>query len=337
MYNKKVIFTAPWQVEVQDEQWEGISPGPEEAIVRKRYTLISPGTELACLSGGEDWFIMPRVPGYAAVSEIIAVGEAVADFSVGDLVFHYGNHALFQVVSTRGVFLKVPAGLPLHRVPFTRMGTVAFTALRVSQIELGDVVAITGLGLVGNMASQLARLQGASVIGVDLSSHRLQQAKQCGIHHALRGDADDLAEQIAALSGGKGVSTLIEATGLSQVAVNSLPWLAKFGEVIFLGSPRGAFQTDVTDVFNYAHLINRGCQTFKGAHEWRYPLEPDPFVKHSLVRNSQIVFDLMAREQLLIEPLISHRISPVDAREAYEGLRNDKDRYCGVLFEWDKL
>ncbi|MNZ94283.1 hypothetical protein D3C78_1133860 [compost metagenome] len=63
-------------------------------------------------------------------------------------------------------------------------------------------------------------------------------------------------------------------------------------------------------------------------------MERDSFIKHSLVRNSQIVFDLMAKHKLQIEPLISHVLSPDEAPAAYAGLRDDKEHYHGVLFDW---
>lgn len=334
MINKKIVFTAPWSVEVQEEALPSHPLAPDEALVRKKYTLISPGTELACLSGGEAWFHMPGVPGYAAVSEIVELGGESEQFAPGDLVFHYGNHSAYEVVQTSGVFLKVPEGLDPRLVPFTRMATVAFAAVRVAQIELGDKVAVTGLGLIGNMAAQLATLQGADVIGTDLSSSRLNLARKCGMRYGFTATEADLAGRIKEITGGNGVSTLIEATGVSKVAVDALPWIAPYGELVFLGSPRGRYETDVTDVFNYVHLVGRGCITFKGAHEWRYPVEPNPFVKHSLVRNSQIVFDLIQQNRLHIIPLISHTLKPEQAQDAYDGLKNRKDEYNGVLFDW---
>ncbi len=333
MENVKIVFTAPWQVEVQRERLTAPELSANQVWLKKRYTLISAGTELACLSGGESWFSMPSVPGYAAVSEIVETGPQAEGFKAGDIVFHYGNHSLYEVTTTGGVFLKVPAGLELSWVPFTRMATVAMTSIRASRIELGDMVAVTGLGLVGNMASQLAGLQGAAVIGVDLSARRLDIAKQCGLRYALPGGSD-VRENIAEITQGHGVSTLIEATGVPQVAVEAVSWVAKYGEVILLGSPRGTYLTDVTDLLNYVHLDGRGCITFKGAHEWRYPVAPDPFVKHSLVRNSEIVFRLMLENRLHIQPLISHVLAPDEAPAAYEGLRGKKDEYHGVLFNW---
>jgi len=334
MINKKIVFTAPWEVEFQEEELQKVELEPGYALVKKRYTLISPGTELACLSGGENWFHMPDIPGYSAVSEIIEIGENEQGLVAGDFVFHYGKHVSYEVVPTSGMFIKVPEYLDLRLVPFTRMATVAFTSVRVSNIELGDTVAVTGMGLVGNMASQLARLQGANVIGIDLSENRLKLAEQCGLSLGISPASGDITAQIKEATNGVGVSTFIEATGVPKVAVDGLPWIAQFGELIFLGSPRGEYMANVTDIFNYSHLIGRGSITFKGAHEWRFPVAPEKFVKHSLVRNSKIVMELIRDNKLLIEPIISHTVKPEDAKQAYEGLRNHKDEYNGVLFDW---
>ncbi|MNI01441.1 putative zinc-type alcohol dehydrogenase-like protein YjmD [compost metagenome] len=333
MFNPKVMFINPWQVEMVEEKFSE-QIGREEVLVKKLYTLISPGTELAMLSGKEAWFQMPGIPGYAAVSEIVEVGEGVTGFNSGDVVFHYGSHSKYEVVSVKGTFLKVPEKLDLKWVPFTRMATVATTAIRVSNIEFGDYVSVTGLGLIGNMAAQLAQSQGAVVIGIDISTERLGIAQQCGVLHSVHGGQGSVKQRIVDITDGKGVSTHIEATGVPQVAVQSLEWIAKLGEIIFLGSPRGEYNTDVTDILNYCHLYNRGCITFKGAHEWRYPIEPNEFVKHSLVRNSTIVFEFMKQKRLQIDSLISHVLKPEQAKQAYEGLRENKDQYSGVLFNW---
>ncbi|MFJ2044930.1 zinc-binding alcohol dehydrogenase [Paenibacillus marchantiae] len=334
MKNRKIMFARPLQVETVEEDFILPALGEKEVLVKLIYSLISPGTELAMLSGKEEWAKLPVCPGYASVSEVIEVGEGVHHVQPGDAVFHYGQHAEYQVVSIDHVFIKVPEHLDLKWVPFTRMATVAFTSVRVSNIELGDVVGVTGLGLVGNLAAQLARLQGATVIGVDLSPERIRTAQTCGVDYTLHGGEDKVKEKIHAITSGAGVSTHIEATGVPSVGVQSLEWIGKLGEIIFLGSPRGEYNTDVTDILNYCHLYGRGCITFKGAHEWRFPVEPNEFVKHSLVRNSNIVFELMLKNKLHIEPLISHVMKPDQAQEAYEGLRLNKDQYNGVLFDW---
>lgn len=334
MENTKVVFTEPWQVDVQHDGIADLRLEGKQALVRKLYTLISAGTELACLSGLESWFLMPGVPGYSAVSEIVEVGPEANGFQVGDRIYHHGNHAKYEVVETDGFCLKVPNGLESRWVPYTRLATVAITAIRASQIEVGDYVGVSGMGLVGNMASQLAKLQGGNVIGLDLSESRLHTARQCGMNHAIRIGQGSVKEEIMTITQGEGVSTMIEATGVPKVAEDALDWVKRSGELILLGSPRGDYESNLTSVLNHCHLYQGGNLTLKGAHEWRYPVMPNEFVKHSIYRNSKVVFSLMEQNRLQIEPLISHVVKPEGAPKAYEGLRFRKDDYYGVLIDW---
>ena len=333
MHYKKLIFAAPWKVELQEDDVDLNSVPDGMAVIKTHYSLVSAGTELACLSGRESWFKMPAAYGYCSVGEIKALGKNVTGFQPGDIVFQYGRHAGFITTPVSGVFLKIPAGLDEKLAPFARMASIAMTAIRVSEIELGDYVAVIGQGLVGIMAAQLARLQGATVIVADVSAKRLELSRACGIEHRFNPGQCNLKEEIMALTGDKGVSTLIDASGSPQVIVESLPLIGRLGELILLGSPRGEYQGNITDVLNVSHLCPR-CVTFKGAHEWRYPVAHDEFVKHSLERNTRIIFDLMASKRLVVKPLISHVLRAEQAMQAYEGLRTKKDEYFGVLFDW---
>jgi len=334
MHSKKIVFTAPWKVELQEEDIDLNVIPDGHVVIKTHYSLISAGTELACLSGKESWFKMPSGSGYSSVGEIVSVGKDVSGFKPGDIVFQYGPHAELTVMPAKGIFLKIPEKLDEKLAPFVRMASIAMTSLRVSGIELGDYAAVIGQGIVGIMAAQLAKLQGAKVIAVDVSAKRLELSRACGIEHCLDSGRCDLKEKIKELTDGKGVSTLIDATGNPKVIVESIPLIGKLGELILLGSPRGEYQGDVTDLLNYSHLWPRGCVTFKGAHEWRYPVAHDNFVKHSLERNTRIIFDLMVSKRLLVEPLISHVVKPSQAQQAYDGLRLKKDEYHGVIFDW---
>ena len=337
MINHSFIFSAPWKVELEEQPFSD-QVQPHELLVEKLYTLVSAGTELACLSGNEHWFHMPSVPGYSAVSRVLQVGATVSDFKRGDIVFHYGKHSRYEILSHDELIVPVPAGIPLSGVPFARLATIAMTSLRTSTIELGDAVAVTGLGLVGNLAAQLAGLQGATVIGIDLIDNRLELANACGIDLTINSNERSAGELVHAMTNGHGVSTLIEATGVPESVEKHISLIAPYGELILLGSPRGEHHSNVTELLNYVHLVDRGCITLKGAHEWKYPLKPNSFVKHSLQRNSNIALELIRSEKLVIGPLISHVLHPLhDAQRAYEGLRNDKQHYFGVVFDWTLL
>jgi 2-desacetyl-2-hydroxyethyl bacteriochlorophyllide A dehydrogenase len=331
--NKKIVFEKPWEARLKTDPLDDGSLPLGHVIVKKQYSIISTGTELACLSGGESWFKMPGVPGYSCAAEILKTAPDVRDFSPGDMVFCYGNHALYEVMPTDGIFLHIPKNIDAKWIPFVRMASIAATAIRASDIEWGDTVAVTGQGLVGNLALQLAKLQGARVIAVDISDRRLTLSRLCGADLTINSANTNAAEEIRRFTDGEMVSTLIEASGVPATAVQSINWVGQNGEIIFLGSPRGAFETDITPFLNRTHLASFNV-TVKGAHEWRYPVNRPPFAKHSLERNSRLIMDFFFQKKLVVEPLLTEIVSPGDCFEVYNKLRTNKDGYMGILFDW---
>ena len=179
MRTKQIIFTKPRTAELQEIDVDLENLGPNELGIKTHYSLISPGTELACFRGTESWAKLPMMPGYAGCGEVIAVGKDVKNFKTGDMVFSYTKHA--SHVKTNRMVAKLPAGVDSKLAPFARMAAVSITALRVSNAELGDHVTVLGLGLVGNFAAQLFTLAGCEVIGIDPSDRRMELAKTCGV------------------------------------------------------------------------------------------------------------------------------------------------------------
>lgn len=338
MENLSVLFTAPDRVETQRIDDDIGQLRARDVLVKTHYSVISAATELACLSGSQRWFPFPGTPGYAAVGEVLDVGAEIADVAAGDLVHFWGGHKQYNLIDTtrpQSICLKVPEDLPLHLAPFTRMAIIAMTSLRISNIELGDYVGVVGLGTVGNFAAQLAGLQGGVVIGLDLSEGRVGRARSCGIPYALVGDGASVAAEVQSITGGEGLSTLIEATGVPSALPPALPLVGRYGEAILLGTPRGVYETDLTSsLLDYIHLHGHGNISFKGAHEWRYPVARDPYVKHSMARNSEIAMKLIASGALKVAPLHTHTLSPAEAPRAYEGLKCARDEYVGVVFDW---
>ena len=329
----KIVFTSPWKAELLKDSIDDDNIPTGCVLLKKTYSLISPGTELACLSGTESWFPLPGVPGYCCVGEIVKKGAAVEEYEVGNRIFYYGSHSEYEVVKAEGIFLKVPEGIDEKIIPFVRMATIAATAVRVSDIELGDYVAVTGQGLVGNMAAQLAKAQGAVTIAVDICEKRLDTARKCGTDYILNPLSCNVRDEIAGITEGRMVSTLIEATGSPAVLPENLNIIAKNGEMILLGSPRGEYVDNLTPILNKCHLAPFNI-TLKGAHEWIYPVNREAFVKHSLERNSRIMFELIKRSRLCIEPLLTEVMKPASCQDAYDKLRNLREDYMGIVIDW---
>ncbi|MDC7238896.1 MAG: zinc-binding alcohol dehydrogenase, partial [Spirochaetales bacterium] len=275
---KAIQFTEPWKAELVEMPFSPIG----DTIIDTVCSVISPGTEKAILSGGEGWAPLPYIPGYGSVGTVIE--DKTGRFQEGKLVFSYGRHS--EIAEAETICLPLPEGIdPVHAV-FARMAAVSITAVRVSSIELGDRVAVVGAGIVGNLAAQLAALSGADVTVIDPSGFRRERAEACGISETWPSAAD--------VPDGRLFSTVIDATGLSRVVLESADLVDTQGELIILGSPRGEYVTDVTPFLNKSHLCP-SVVTVKGAHEWRYPLLKDPsgLYKHSIEGNLELLLKLI--------------------------------------------
>ncbi len=306
--------------------------GPNDVLVHTRFSTISAGTELAKLTGLQE-VDYPYAPGNRAVGEVAAVGEEVKEFAPGDLIFTHTPHAS-HALATR-FRAPVPADVPPAHAPLVGMALVAITALRVSSAELGDQAVVLGMGVVGALCAQLLENAGVSVIGVDISASRLERARRCGVSSVVHAGEEDVRERVMDETAGRGVELVVEATGRPEGAEIACSLTAKQGEVVLLGSPRGEYRTDLTPLLNAVHLWrDHGSIALKGAHEWRYPLYPDGYAKHSMLRNAEIIFRLMAAGRLNTAELVTHVLPPRQAADAFEGLLRRKDEYLAVVFDW---
>jgi len=342
MKGKRICIQDQYKVDLEDFEIDETSLRSREILLSTHYTLISPGTELAIYTAlnkdvyrRDSWCHYPFNPGYIAIGEVIAAGEKISRINKGDIVFCYSNHAsIAKVDASRTICLKVPEGIDEKEALFTRIATIAMTALRVSSGELGDNVAVLGLGLVGNMAAQLFSLAGMNVIGIDLIEKRLEIAKRCGVKYVINPRDVDVREKVMELTDGRGCEVTVEATGNPATIETCCQITGRLGEVILLGSPRARYEMNLTEILKYIHLWPRGCLTFKGAHEWRFPTHQMDGLKHSIERNTRIALQLISERRLKVKELITHIIKPENIKEAYGGLLNKKDEFLGVIIDW---
>ncbi|MFX0016130.1 MAG: zinc-binding alcohol dehydrogenase [Promethearchaeota archaeon] len=334
MKAQQIIISSPGVVKLEEFEFNFRNLGNNDIAIETEFSIISAGTELAILEGIESWASLPFVPGYGSVGEVIAIGKSIRHFKSGDRVFTFGKHASHGLTSV--LTLPVPDTLSSLDAVVSRIAAVSITANRVSQAELGDYISVFGLGLVGNLSAQFFTLCGCEVIGIDISKSRLDLAKMCGIKHVINPLEVNINDRIFAITNGEKCRSVIEATGIPSVAEQAINCAGELGELILLGSPRGEYQSNLTEFLNRSHLISHGCITIKGALEWRFPINRNSVSKHSIERNLEIIFQLLEDKKLNVSSLITHKLSPSKCKEAYEGLKNNKDEYIGVIFDWKK-
>ena len=336
---REVVVTGQNQVELQTADIDTPMLAPNELWIDTEYTFISSGTELANYTGREPkvfqkgaWCEYPWRSGYANVGIVREVGENVTRAAPGDRVFTYGRHASTIRYTQDRLVAAVSDAVDPAVVAASRMAGVAMTAIVVAEIGTNPWVVIFGLGLVGNLASQMFQIHGCRVIGVDPVAERRKLAQRCGIGYTVGGEPDETQAQIQEMTGGELADITVDAVGHSKVVMQALRATANHGQLIILGTPRVSVQGDLTDLLSETHLR---WITIHGALEWCVPMYPDIGNRTSQFGKQQTIFEWMARRQLHVEPLISHRLKPEQIKQAYEGLLNEPNVYTGVVLDWN--
>ncbi len=335
---REVVVTGQNQVELQTAEIDDSKLSANEVLIDTEYTFISSGTELANYTGREPkvfqkgtWCAYPWRSGYANVGIVRDVGVSVTRAAPGDRVFTYGRHASTIRYSQDRLIALVKKSIDPAVVAASRMAGVAMTAIIVADIDTNPRVIVFGLGLVGNLASQMFQIHGCRVIGVDPVEERRKLAERCGIAHTVGGNADEVQTQIRDITNGALGNITVDAVGHSSVVMQALRATASHGQLVILGSPRVSVTGDLTELLSDTHLR---WITIRGALEWCVPMYPDIGNRTSQYSKQQTIFDWMARGQLHVEPLISHRLKPEQIKQAYDGLLNEPNIYIGVVLEW---
>ncbi|MFN9810009.1 MAG: zinc-binding dehydrogenase [Deltaproteobacteria bacterium] len=130
----------------------------------------------------------PVPVGYACAGAVVAAGVDAEDFPPGCLVAcagaGYASHAE-EVLVPRNLVVRAPAAISPEQAAFGTLGAISLQGVRITKPELGEEVAVLGLGLLGLLTVQLLKANGCRVIGADFHAGRVALAKELGADEAF--------------------------------------------------------------------------------------------------------------------------------------------------------
>jgi predicted dehydrogenase/threonine dehydrogenase-like Zn-dependent dehydrogenase len=287
----------------------------------------------------------PSSLGYSSSGTVVAIGEGVTGFNVGDRVACAGAghavHAEFACVP-RLLVARIPSeSVSFDDAAFTTLGAVALHGIRNAEAKLGDIVAVIGLGLLGQLTVQILKAAGCSVLGMDISRERAQLALRFRADAVSTSSAEfhDLCLQF---SSGHGVdAALITAQSSSNDPVNLAGAIArKRAAVVAVGTvamdiPRRDFYEKELDF-----RVSRSCGPgrYDSAYEQKGIDYPIGYVRWTETRNMEAFLKLLADRKLDLQPLITHRFPVAQAHSAYELIaRKTSESSLGVLIEYPEI
>jgi predicted dehydrogenase/threonine dehydrogenase-like Zn-dependent dehydrogenase len=329
---------------------------PGEALVRTAASLLSAGTErmvvefagksllgkarsrpdlvrqavdkarregiLTTLEASFNRLDQPMPLGYSSAGVIVALGDGMTGWKVGQRVAcaggGYAVHAEYAAVP-KNLMTRLPDSLDFEQAAFATLGAIALHGFRLSGAQLGECVAVIGLGLLGLLTVGIASAAGCRVLGIDLDARRVALAASLGAEAVSRPEAEAAS---LAFSAGRGCDVvLICADTPSSDPVELAGQIARDrAHVVAIGAiglqlPRKAYyEKELSLINSRSYGPGRYDPTYEEVGQ-DYPIG---YVRWTEGRNLEAVIDLLANRRLDVEPLISHRFPIEQAPQAYE-------------------
>lgn len=318
---RAIVFPAPNRVEVQDYGLPALRPG--EVRVRTEHSGISQGTEVWALTGRRVELKFPTVPGYQAVGVVEEADDGAGGFAPGQRVFFksgrlperfpptwMGAHVSRALVTEA---VPLPEGIDPGGASLAALAAVSLRGINMLRINIGDLVVVTGQGLIGQGSAQLARLRGASVVATDLSPARLDLSRRHSADVVVNVREQDLAEVVKSLKPG-GADVVIETTGRSDQWAPCIGLLRPQGQLLL----QGYYPDPITFEFFPTHLKRPTVAITCG-----FDLD-----------EVATCLALMAGGKLRYRELITHQVPFTDAPDIYPKLASGDPDILGVVFDW---
>jgi predicted dehydrogenase/threonine dehydrogenase-like Zn-dependent dehydrogenase len=278
--------------------------------------------------------------GYSCAGVVEEVGKGASEFKIGDRVACFGSeyapHA--EIVSVpKNLTVKIPDTISYEEASFVGLGAIALHAVRCAEVNLGENVAIIGLGLLGLIAIQLLEASGGNVFGMDFKEDRLKLAEELGAKGTWKPD-EDVEGRINQFTEGNGTDSVIifASTDSNQPIEQASEIARKRARIVVPGKvgleiPRKIFYEKELNL-----VVSRS--TGPGVYDEEYESKgidyPISYVRWTEKRNMKQFLEMVSNKKVNLKKLITHRFKIDEALNAYDMILKEKEPFVGVLLEY---
>ncbi|NAW51363.1 Gfo/Idh/MocA family oxidoreductase [Elizabethkingia argentiflava] len=261
----------------------------------------------------------PLPLGYCNVGKVVAVGEGVTDFKIGDRVASNGQHAEFVCIP-KNLVAHIPDSVSDEEATFTVIGSIGLQGIRLLNPTIGETVVVVGLGLIGLLTAQLLVANGCRVIGADLDQAKLEMAAEWGIipFNPAKGDFVKYVEEMTHGVGADGV--IITASAKTNDIISQAAQMSrKRGRIILVGVV--GLNISRAEFYEKELTFQVSCSYGPGRYDDDYENKgidyPIAFVRWTEKRNFETILQAIASGQLKVQKMISEVVDLKDYLKVY--------------------
>ena len=280
--------------------------------------------------------------GYSCCGEVLDVGSDVAGFHVGDFVACGGLSASHAEVICVPVNLcvKLSPDADLKQSAYNTLGAIAMQGVRQADLRLGEVCAVIGLGLLGQLTCLLLRASGVKVLGIDVDPAMVDIAQKHCADVALQRDDNGSVDRIINYTDGIGCDgVIITAASSSLDPINFAGSIARQkGTIVVVGNVPTGFDRE-PHYYKKELNVKMSCSYGPGRYDPTYEEKgidyPPGYVRWTENRNMQAFQELIASRKIDVNYLTTHTFNLEDAPAAYDMVMAKSEPFIGILIEYD--
>lgn len=279
--------------------------------------------------------------GYSAAGTVMEVGNGVSKFQPGDRVACAGAQCAYHAEIIRvplNLTLPIPEGLSFAEASTVTLGAIALQGVRRASPTLGETFVVLGLGVLGQLTTQILTANGCRVIGTDLDRTRIERALNLGMNAGLHPEDENDLSQVSRLTDGNGADAVIitAANPSDEIISTAFNMCRKKGRVVLVG--------DVGLKLNREDFYAKEIDFFisssygPGRYDQRYEEKgldyPLPYVRWTENRNMLEYLRLIKEKKVLVGSLIDSTYPLEKAKKAFEILKSEKENPLVVLLSY---
>lgn len=266
----------------------------------------------------------PLPLGYCNAGEVLAVGEGVAEFKIGDRVVSNGQHAEVVCVP-KNLVAAIPESVSYEEASFTVIASIGLQGIRLLNPTFGERIVVQGLGLIGLITAELLHANGCEVIGFDFDQKKVDLANSKGIKaYNISGGADPV-EIANGLSEGIGVDGVIISASAqgNEIISQAARMCRKRGRIILVGVT--GLDIKRSEFYEKELTFQVSCSYGPGRYDNNYEQNghdyPLPFVRWTEKRNFEAILQAISTGRLNVLPLITETVNLEDYHEIYGNMK----------------